>query len=241
MRTSQNMKNITIPQNSLNYILFQRTGYLKNYFIFRLLTRIGCINPFYKLSVNLKSLFFASQIKREFNKDLVEEYSIIKQFLPQNMSSFLDIGCGVAGIDLLISHHYANNVDIFLIDKTQVDKNIHYYFETEGSFYNSLQISKKLLETNGVSSDRIHLQEATNDNKILFENEFDLIVSLISWGFHYPVSTYLNEVYDKLKPGGILIVDIRKDTDGKNEITSKFGNCRVIFESEKYIKILSRK
>jgi SAM-dependent methyltransferase len=235
------MKDIIIPQNSLRYILFQRTGYLRNNFMFKLLARFSHIDFFYKLSVDLKSLFFGAQIKNDFNKNMVEEYSIIRQFLPQNIDSILDIGCGVAGIDVLISNYYANKINVFLIDKTRIDKNVYYGFKQRGSFYNSLEIAKNLLETNGVPSDRIYIQEATDDNKITFENKFDVVISLISWGYHYPVATYLDQAYEKLKPLGILIIDTRKNTDGEKEINNKFGNREIIMESEKFARILARK
>lgn len=235
------MKDIIIPQNSLRYILFQRTEYLKDNFIFKLLTRFGYMKSFYKLSIGFKSLFFRMKIENEFNKNMVEEYSMMRQFLPQNIDSILDIGCGVAGIDVLISNHYANKINVFLIDKTRIDKNVYYGFKQRGSFYNSLQIAKNLLETNGVPSDRIYIQEATGDNKIMFENKFDIVISLISWGFHYTVAIYLNQVYEKLKPLGILIIDVRKNTNGEKEINNKFGNHEVIMESGKFARILARK
>lgn len=234
------MKDIIIPSNAIKYILFQRTGYLKKDFLFKLLTRFGYFKAFYKFSVSLKCLFFSSKIKVEFTKDIRNDYLTIKAFLPQKIDSILDIGCGVAGIDILISNHYGNDIDVFLLDKTQVDDNVYYGFEREGSFYNSLQISKKLLELNGINSKRIYLQEATQDNKIKFEN-VNMAVSLFSWGFHYPISTYLDEVYKKLKTNGILISDIRKNTNGEKEIKDKFGHCKIIFESRKFIRVLAQK
>jgi hypothetical protein len=37
----------------------------------------------------------------------------------------------------------------------------------------------------------------------------DLVLSTISWGFHYPLSTHLPQVAAKLRPGGRIIVDLR--------------------------------
>lgn len=41
----------------------------------------------------------------------------------------------------------------------------------------------------------------------------DLVISLVSWGFHFPVSTYLDQVHDLLREGGRLILDLRKRKD----------------------------
>lgn len=233
------IKKIAIPKKSLKYILFQRTGYLRNNFIFKLLSKLGEFEFFYKATVIIKCWLFSLQIKKSFGEDMIREYSTIKPYLPQRLSSVLDIGSGVAAIDALISDHYGNNVDVFLIDKTMVDKNVYYKLEKRGSFYNSLSVAKELLDLNGVKS--VHLQEATDDNRINFNYEFDLIISLISWGFHYPIETYLSQAYQKLKSNGILIVDVRKNTLGENEIKKQFGNIQIIFESNKFIRVLASK
>lgn len=231
-----------LPKNSIKYILFQRTGYMKNNLFFRFLTHFGYHKLFYKLSVYLKSFFFSDKIKTAFSKNIADEYSLIKKYLPEKAESILDIGCGVAGIDILLSRHYNNDVDIFLIDKTTIDKKVYYNFEKRGSFYNSLQISKSVLILNGVDNDRIHLQEATENNEIKFSHKFDIIISLFSCGFHYPVSTYLDEIYRKLSnKDGILILDIRKNTNGEKDIEKKFGNYQIICEGEKHIRILARR
>lgn len=160
--------------------------------------------------------------------DMVDTYQTIEDALPQKASSILDIGCGVAGIDVLLSNHYKGEVDIFLIDKTHVDSEVYYGFKKRGSFYNSLQVSENLLKVNGIASNRIHVWEATKDNRITFEVGFDVIISLISWGFHYPITTYLDGAYGKLRPGGVLIVDVRRNTGGEEEIGNKFGNCEIV-------------
>jgi hypothetical protein len=72
------------------------------------------------------------------------------------------------------------------------------------------------------------------------DSNFDIIISTYSWGFHYPVDTYLDEVASKLAPSGVLILDIRHNTPGEdflraqgwtvefitNEIKSRRAVCR---------------
>jgi len=240
------MNNIKLPEESLKYILFQRTHYLKDNIFFNFLTSIALLRYiglvwFHSLSTELKIFFYGPEIKREYNKDIEFEYSTIKDYLLEDAKSVLDIGCGVAGIDVLISKHYSNNINIFLIDKTYTNKKIYYGFKRKASFYNSLDISKNVLELNGVSSDNIFIQEANDDNSIDFKESFDIVISLISWGFHYPVFTYLDSVYDKLNQNGILIIDVKKLTGGEKEIEKKFGNYKVIFENKEMIRVLAKK
>lgn len=236
--------NIKLPEESLKYILFQRTHYFKDSIFFNFLTLVALLRYiglvwFHNLSTELKVFFYGPEIKKEYNKDIEFEYSTIKNYLPKNAKSVLDIGCGIAGIDVLISKHYLDNINVFLIDKTHTNKKIYYGFKKKASFYNSLDISKQVLELNGVSN--ISIQQATEQNSIDFGESFDIIISLISWGFHYPVSTYLDNAHDKLNKNGVLIIDVKKSTGGEKEIKEKFGNCKVIFENKEMFRVLAIK
>lgn len=237
--------NINIPNKAVKYILFQRTAYLvyqNNRFLNSLAIRIPFLS--YNNMVSLEAWLFKNRVKRLFSGDMEREYESIKKILPENSSSVLDIGCGVAGIDVMLASHYeklGKNVDFYLLDKTELNKKIFYGLEKIAAYYNSLEVSRDLLKANGVSNERIHTQEATG-SPIFPGKKFDLVVSLISWGFHYPVETYLDEVYALLKPGGKLIIDVRKGSGGEKLIEQKFGNIEFIFDTpQKHMRIVSRK
>lgn len=232
------MKTITLPRKSLPYVLYQRTEYLKSNLLFAALTYAGLVRPLYAWTVSLKSKFFARQITASFDADMRAEYARIAGDLPANARAILDIGCGVAGIDILLSEHYRNQVDIYLLDKTAIDAQVYYGFEGRGSVYNSLTLSQEILELNGVPAERIHTMEATDDNRLpTAPGGFDLVLSLISWGFHYPVNTYIRQVYDALRPGGVLIFDIRSGTDGEADVDRVFGSHSVVYESGKVLRV----
>ena len=78
---------------------------------------------------------------------------------------------------------------------------------------------------------------ANDQNEIRVEAKFDLVLSLISWGFHYPVETYLARVHEILRPGGHLIMDVRKKTDGMDQIRARFETVEVLVDSKKYERI----
>lgn len=236
---------IQLPDGCEKYILFQRTEYLvmprsRSGFL-RITRRIISKIFSFNLYVNLEAFIFRNRIRGLFNEDMNREYSLIKEYLPKRVSNILDIGCGVAGIDAILYKHFDSSPNIFLLDKTSIDKNVYYNFEGKGAFYNSLSTAKELLLLNGVNKEKIHIQEVVDDYKIHFHEHFDLIISLISWGFHYPVSTYLDQVYKKLNNGGSLMIDVRKGTDGEEIVSSTFGNIRVIFDGAKHKRILAIK
>src|SRR5438477_1461162 len=143
------MENIRIADESLKYILFQRTDYLTNNQIRNLLRQVGRIGLLFKPALEIESLLLRNSIKKAFSEDMHQEYEKIKNYLPPCASSILDIGCGVAGIDIFLSRHYANEANILLLDKTIIDDKVYYGYQHKGSFYNSLLIAQSLLINNG--------------------------------------------------------------------------------------------
>lgn len=131
-------------------------------------------------------------------------------YLPPTADAVLDIGCGMAGIDVLLWRLYRPR--LFLLDGTGMAA-VRTGFHGTLEWYNSMPIARKLLELNGVPTSRI--VEGT-------PARCDLAISLLSWGFHYPVSTYLPLVKTVLSPGGRLILDIRKGTDGLAALEADF-------------------
>ena len=236
---------LNIPDIAVRYILFQRTEYLiyqNTWWLNKIIIRIPFLT--YHHMVSFEARILRNRVKRLFSKDMLREYNSIKDFLPENVEKILDIGSGVAGIDCMMNRHYKEkniSADFYLLDRTEMDKKVFYGIKEKASFYNSFVVSKLLMTKNGVKAENIHTQEATHDNKINFNVKFDLVTSFISWGFHYPVSIYIDQVYNLLNTGGVLIIDVRKDSGGKELLESKFGNIEVIAERQKHERIVVHK
>lgn len=62
---------------------------------------------------------------------------------------------------------------------------------------------------------------------------FDVVVSLLSWGFHYPISTYAPRC------SGVMVVDVRKGTNGEGDLR-KYGDLTVVHEAQKYRRVVVR-
>lgn len=237
------MGQMTVSNEALKYILFQRTGYLRfqNTFAYRVFKRILPFS-FYNQLVTIEARLGSSRIKSLYDDDMSKEYQTIKDFLPKTCNSILDIGCGVAGIDVYLDRHYkGQQPDFYLLDRTKVEGSVFYGFERTGAFYNSLDVARTMLTSNGIPDGRVHLLQATDKNEINIENPVDVVISLISWGFHYPIETYLSRVHGLLSDGGSLIVDIRKGTNGFSALNGVFGRVDVIQDSSKFQRILAVK
>jgi SAM-dependent methyltransferase len=225
------MLQMTVPDEAVKYILFQRALFLRfpDTFTYRVLNRILPFSIYNRL-VEREGKIYHSSIKAEYKDNMSREYLSIRDSLPKTCSSILDIGCGVAGIDVLLNNHYEGKPTFYLLDKTKIEKSVFYDFKHRGAFYNSLDIAKEMLIQNGISERSVHCLEATDANEIDIHRKVDLVISLISWGFHYPIETYLERVYDILIEGGSLILDVRKGTNGIEELNNKFGRVDVVYD-----------
>ena len=174
-----------------------------------------------------------ADIARCYEKDIKKDYESIKNYLPETCEKILDIGCGLAGIDLFLSGHYQNQTELHLLDYNKIDKAIHYGYQKQGSIYNNLAVSAQFLKLNGVDKKKIKVHDAEQSFPC---KKFDIIISLLSCGFHYPVEIYLNQI--KKSKQGIVILDIRSDS-GQIELLEKhFNSVEIIATYSKCERVL---
>lgn len=232
---------LILPKETTKYVLFQRTAYLNipNLKIYKILTSKGLLpGSFYNKLVSLEAALFSKKIRKLYNEDMQSEFDTLEKYLPEKCASILDVGCGIAGIDLFLNAHYREqNVKFFLLDKNEVNESVYYAYENKAAFYNSLDLAKMFLNVNGISNENINLLIANDNNEIAIEQKVDFVISLISWGFHYPVETYLDRIYDILNNEGILILDVRKGNKGLDMLKNKFSKVDIILDTNKYYRV----
>ena len=119
-----------------------------------------------------------------------------------------DIGCGYALIDLFLAQDF--DCALTLIDLEQTDER-HFGFEPTGSAYSDLETAASFLKSNGIAPARI---TTINPDRQPVDDirDQDLVMSLISCGFHYPWTTYESFFRDAVRPGGRIILDLRRKT-----------------------------
>ena len=244
---------LTVPVDAVKFILFQRTQYLffRRNAVLQWLARSlppFIASPFetvftkFNILVSLESIFFGKRVAELFSNEMYAEYKAMEEFLPKKVNSILDIGCGIGGIDVFLNAHYkSDDLKLYLLDKTEMPRKVYYGLMEKGCFYNSFKSVVHFLTKNGISEKQIFIQEANERNTIDFDATFDLVISLISWGFHYPVSVYLDQVYEKLSPGGMLILDVRKSFGGMEMLQEKFGNMQIMHDAAKHSRVVLRK
>lgn len=215
------------PRTCVPYVLYQRTEYIASNNV-RGIRKIP-----YKWRVHAESLLRRDSIAHSYWDDMAKEMGELQPHLGKT-NSILDIGAGMGGIDVLLNNELHPQT-ITLLDKEAVESRIWYGFNASGAAYNSFSASLELLRANGVDCD---LWTVNADTDPFPAGPFDLVVSLLSWGFHYPVSVYLEQVYSAMTGGGRLILDVRHGTDGLDKLRARFGQVKILKNAEKHDRVL---
>lgn len=229
------MMNFVLPNGAEYFISLQRTQYQSS-----LMKTVRKLLP--ADLVNGPVLRIIEKYRREkissmYYADMAHEFQSIEAFVNPNTTDVLDIGCGIGGINVLFWQKLKGNVELSLMDKTRTDA-IYYGFKSDAAFYNDFGLTGAFLVANGVDRKKISFYEAGKGHITAIGKKFHLIVSLISWGFHYPLDYYLEEALAALKSDGCIILDLRTGS-GDLEGLRMRNDCtvQVIADFGKYMRI----
>lgn len=117
----------------------------------------------------------------DYVRDVQKDLTLLSPHLPEKPRRIIDIGCGLAAIDVLLKRRYPD-AELWLLDGDGDDPRCGWN-DTLTAF-NQRKATERLLSANGVQHDR-WLDIGTTETL-----EADLVISLASWGYHYPLSTY---------------------------------------------------
>ena len=129
-----------------------------------------------------------------------------------SFNSLVSIGPGNGIFELMLCLRY-NFERILLIDIEHTEGLHQHGFSTKGSGYASLSRTKSFMSSNGIQQEKIVLCNPLKEKLPPFQ--FDILISLLSMGFHYPCNDYTDFILSNLKPNSFVIFDKRK---GVNDI-----------------------
>lgn len=120
---------------------------------------------------------------QDYADSVRSDFAGLLPHLPDHVDSILDIGCGLAGIDVLLKWHYPD-ARLILLDGDGPESNFRGNYGATMRPFNSRAVANELLAANGVAADEwkdVGTQETL---------KADLAISLLSLGWHYPLDTY---------------------------------------------------
>ena len=165
------------------------------------------------------------------------EIELIKNYLPEIAKNIMDIGCGLGIINIYLNKIYNNQSNFYLLDKNRIDKKIKYGFSSDYESYNDLNETKNLLLNNGISSKSLHTVDVEKDIKI--DSKIDLVISLKSMGYHYPIDQYLYLFSTCCDENTTFIFDVSEGYFNDSLFKRYFDRVNVIYE-EKSVHSLKR-
>lgn len=141
-------------------------------------------------------------------------------------ATILDIGSGVAVIDLLLAS-YLPQSKFYLLDKEGFKFQQGIYYDVEYPEYNSWEPVRDAISATDLDASRFTMLSPTDQ----WPTEIDCITSYISYCWHYPKELYWDKIMETLKIGGKLILDVRTlpDRDIVAEITKDMKSSPTIY------------
>lgn len=130
----------------------------------------------------------------------------------------LDLGAGLAKADIALHRHFQGHARFVYVDRSEIDAagmalvsaGLQKGYTQKHPFYGNLACARSIAALNGLRD--VRTLELNSDSAGLHRipsGSIDILVSLASWGFHYPISVHVRQVARILRKSGVLIVTLR--------------------------------
>jgi len=166
----------------------------------------------------------------------IKEFNTFKKFLPKKIDNILDIGCGLGIINIFLNKISSDNTNFYLLDKNRIDKKIKYGFSENYESYNDLSETKNLLTKNSINSQSLFVFDV--EKKIEIKKKIDLVISLKSMGYHYPLENYLDFLKTCCTQETTFIFDMSEGYFKESLIKDYFEEIKLYIKKKMFIHLL---
>jgi hypothetical protein len=203
------MLEIKFPENCrfMEDLVLQRTGPF---------IKLGGAAPLGQWMANgqraqLLAFLTTNNLLQSYLKEVIREISdevdnLVSSLPPRSYTRVASIGPGNGIVELLLTKRMPVKA-MFLIDIEESDGHQH-GFASHGSGYASLRATRDFLVANGVPAGSISACNPKKTSLSAFPS--DLILSILSMGFHYPCDDYADFIQQSLQGGGQAVFDKRR-------------------------------
>ena len=137
------------------------------------------------------------KISKNYSKVMGEELNTIKKFI-SNKKTFLSIGAGIGGLELLILKTIPNS-HVSFIEKDYVSDKIKYGWDNLNRELNYF------LKKNEISEEKYRIFDFDKDK--FPTNNFDILLSIYSLDYHYDFKIYSDYLKKVMNKQSTLIFD----------------------------------
>lgn len=173
---------------------------------------------------------------RDVHDEVAREVdALIASLPPTRLCNVVSIGPGNGMLELLLMRR--TGIDrMLLVDIEHSDTHRHGYGET-GSGYASLAATRSFLASNGIAAASILTCNPRAQR--LPDFEFDLLISMLSMGFHYPCDEYVDFIEGNAVGGSVVALDKRRGAPdaGYDRLVQRFRVARSI-AADKHDRVL---
>lgn len=140
--------------------------------------------------------------------DFPELVNIEKELRPLRPKNVLEIGAGIGRASVFLAKYFGwEETDFYLLDGDSGDEQVNgVNYESKDSFYNSIAATKEFCSANGL---KVYTLNAEKGDWKALGVKYDLVYSFLAIGFHWPISIYLDEIYNMLEKDTLLIFGVR--------------------------------
>ena len=173
--------------------------------------------------------YFQNQDLEKITEELfLKELNTFKNFLPNSVNTIMDIGCGLGIINIYLNEFFEKKPVFFLLDKNKVDRKITYGFSSNYESYNDLNETKHILLENNIDTSCMYLFDV--EKQFVITKKMDLVISLKSMGYHYPINTYIELFRNCCTKNTVFIYDIGENQYDENYLKTIFDDVKIIYE-----------
>jgi len=195
---------------------------------------------FHSLSSN--KVFYAYEIETASESNLLCKL-IIEEF-PEHDLTILDVGVGIGGYHKKWIREHSNNSTLYLMDNSEFNyRALSYGHSDSDRYYNSLFLTRNFLNNYDSSKVKVKSIEIKKEYPDKLPNHLDLIISFISWGFHYSLEDYWITITQRMSLfTSIILIDIRKNSQSYSFLKEQTNfSLEMISSNSKSDRLLIRK
>ena len=169
----------------------------------------------------------------EYLQNKRNTFNLIDGYLKKPPQRILDIGCGLARESEFFQKKY--NTELYLLDgdfseTEDRSRDVKFGNVDTFKFYSKIDDLKKSWDERQMHYTFID----ANNISIPREIKFDLVYSILSCGFHYPIDAYTDLIRKHTTKNSTIIMDIRSSTLA--DISDRIEILDVLTKNKKYCR-----